>query len=47
MVRVLTMYKILRRYDIAFDNPAQPVKVRDPLVWITSDFWIRFTRRGK
>jgi cytochrome P450 len=37
--------ELLRRYDLAAHNAAQPAKVTDPLVWITSDFFVRFTRR--
>jgi len=39
--------KLLRRYNIAIANPPQPLKMRDPVTWLTTDFWIRFTRREK
>ncbi|KAK3368788.1 cytochrome P450 [Podospora didyma] len=37
--------ELLRRYDIAIVNPPKPLKLRDPITWLTSDFWIRFTKR--
>ncbi|KAH6855585.1 cytochrome P450 [Chaetomium sp. MPI-CAGE-AT-0009] len=37
--------EVLRRYDIAAINNVQPLKLRDPITWISADFWIRFTTR--
>ena len=42
---LITVVKMLRRYDVAIVNNAQPVKIRDPVVWLTTDFWITFTKR--
>ncbi|KAK1828873.1 cytochrome P450 [Podospora conica] len=37
--------EMLRRYDIAAVNNAQPLKLKDPVTFMSTDFWIRFTRR--
>ncbi|KAK4153255.1 putative cytochrome P450 E-class, group I [Chaetomidium leptoderma] len=37
--------EIFRRYDVAPINNVTPLKMKDPLTWLTYDFWIRFTRR--
>ncbi|KAK3360741.1 cytochrome P450 [Lasiosphaeria hispida] len=39
--------EVLRRYDIAILNNAQPLKLRDPITWLSTDFWVSFTRREK
>ncbi|KAK4171117.1 cytochrome P450 [Triangularia setosa] len=38
--------EIFRRYDIAPVNKASPLKLVDGVTWLSSDFWIRFTRRN-
>lgn len=38
--------KVLRRYDIAAVNNAQPLKLRDMATFMSTDFWIRFTKRS-
>ncbi|KAM7185862.1 Cytochrome P450 [Naviculisporaceae sp. PSN 640] len=37
--------EVLRRYDVCVVDNAQPAKVRDPIVWLAKDFYIRFTPR--
>ncbi|KAK0702761.1 cytochrome P450 [Lasiosphaeris hirsuta] len=37
--------EVLRRYDIAILNNAQPLKLRDPVTFLSTDFWITFTKR--
>ncbi|KAK4663884.1 uncharacterized protein QC763_501940 [Podospora pseudopauciseta] len=39
--------EIFRRYDIAPVNKASPLKLVDGVTWLSSDFWIRLTRRDK
>lgn len=37
--------QVLRRYDVAAVNNAQPLKLKDPVTFMSTDFWIRFTKR--
>ncbi|KAK0631284.1 cytochrome P450 [Immersiella caudata] len=37
--------EVLRRYDVAVVNNAQPLKLKDPVTFMTTDFWVRFTKR--
>lgn len=39
--------EVFRRYDVAAHNNAQPLKLRDPVTWLSTDFFIRFTEREK
>ncbi|KAK0644013.1 cytochrome P450 [Cercophora newfieldiana] len=39
------LVEVLRRYDIAAINNAQPAKLKDPVTFMATDFWIRFTAR--
>ncbi len=38
--------QLLRRYDFAIANTAEPMKLWDASFWITNDFWLRATRRA-
>ncbi|KAK5653714.1 hypothetical protein OQA88_8745 [Cercophora sp. LCS_1] len=37
--------EVLRRFNVATVNNAQPLKLRDPVTFLSSDFKIRFTKR--
>ncbi len=41
----LTKLQLLRRYDFGIVHPLKPCAIRSASVWVTSEFWLRITRR--
>lgn len=39
--------QLLRRYDFAIAKPEKPMKLWSAGFWITHDFWLRITQRGR
>lgn len=45
MILIRPFNQVLRRYEVAIVNNPQPLKLRDPISFISRDVLIRFTER--
>ena len=43
--RSLTQHQLFRRFEFAITNPVKPLSLRNATLWLTSNFWLKVTRR--
>lgn len=44
-IRTDLVTQLLRRFDFAVVKPQEPLNLYDAAFWVTTDFWLRVTRR--
>lgn len=42
---MLTLVKLLRRYNFSLVDPVEPIKIRGAIAWMAHDFWVKVEKR--